>query len=103
MKKIIYYIIIPILLFSCTSTEQVDLVIHNAKIYTVNDAFDVEEAMVIKDGKIVEIGPEHEIMNKYQSAKKIIDAKKKPIFPGFIDAHCHFVGYALQLNKVDLV
>ncbi len=103
MKKNTLYILSLIILYSCTPTEQIDLVVHNAKIYTVNDAFDIEEAMAIKDGKILEIGPEHEIMNKYHNATKIIDAQKKPIFPGFIDAHCHFVGYALNLNQVDLV
>lgn len=103
MKKWLLYLIAIIFLNNCTPPEQADLVIHNALIYTVNDAFDITEAMAIKDGKIIEIGPEHEIMNKYHSANEYIDAKKKPIFPGFIDAHCHFVGYALQKNRVDLV
>ena len=96
------FIILSFTLFACSQTKQADLIIHNAKIYTVNDAFDIAEAMVIKDGKIVDIGPEHEIMNKY-SAEKIIDAKQQAIFPGFIDAHCHFLGYGLGKKKVNLV
>ncbi len=91
-----------LLLTNCSQTEQADLIVHNAKIYTVNDLFDIAEAMVIKDGKIIAIGPEHEILNKY-AAREVIDAKKQPIYPGFIDAHCHFIGYALNLKKVDLV
>lgn len=93
-----------LLLFSlsCSNTEQADLIVHNAKIYTVNETFDVAEAMVITNGKIIAIGAENEILNKY-SATKIIDAKKSPIYPGFIDAHCHFVGYALSLKEVNLV
>lgn len=87
---------------SCTEKDQADLIVHNAKIYTVNDLFDIAEAMVITDGKIVAIGAEHEIRNKY-NAKETIDAKKQAIYPGFIDAHCHFVGYALNLKKVNLV
>ena len=66
------------LLLGCTETETADLIVHNSKIYTVNDAFDIAEAMVIKDGKIVAIGPEHEIRNKY-NATEIIDARKRPI------------------------
>ncbi|MDB4533308.1 amidohydrolase [Vicingaceae bacterium] len=89
-------------LLSCTNTKEADLIVHNAKIYTVNDAFDIAEAMVITDGKIIAIGPEHEIRNKF-NAKKIVDAKKRPIYPGFIDAHCHFINYALSKNKVNLV
>ena len=95
-------IILTVPLMNCTETEKADLIVHNAKIYTVNDMFDIAEAMVIKDGKILDIGPEHEILNKY-SAHQVIDAKQQAIYPGFIDAHCHFVGYALNLKKVDLV
>jgi predicted amidohydrolase YtcJ len=89
-------------ILSCTNTKEADLIVHNAKIYTVNDAFDIAEAMVITDGKIIAIGPEHEIRNKY-NAKKIIDAKKRPIYPGFIDAHCHFVGYSEEKDRANLV
>lgn len=106
LTKITLLIVFAISLLNCEpkKEEQVDLVIHNAKIYTVNDLFDITEAMAIKDGKIIAIGPENEILNKYQFvAKKVIDAKKRSIYPGFIDAHCHFYGYAQNLKEVNLV
>jgi predicted amidohydrolase YtcJ len=90
-----------LLILGCTATETADLIVHNAKIYTVNNAFDIAEAMVIKDGKIVAIGPEHEIRNKY-NATEIIDARKRPIYPGFIDGNCHFLNYSLNKNRVNL-
>ncbi|MGB0882079.1 MAG: amidohydrolase [Vicingaceae bacterium] len=104
MKQLLNFFLgfLIILLASCSKTEQADLIVHNAKIYTVNDLFDIAEAMVITDGKIIAIGAEHEIRNKY-NATKTIDAKKQTIFPGFIDAHCHFVGYSLNLKQVNLV
>jgi predicted amidohydrolase YtcJ len=105
MKNLLILSSLVLTLFSCGEpTNQVDLLVHNAKIYTVNDLFDVSEAMVISEGKVVAIGPENEILNKYKGAAiKIIDAKQKVIYPGFIDAHCHFVGYAKNLNQVNLV
>jgi len=100
----LFFILLTILSCNSSPKEQADLIVHNAKIYTVNDLFDVADAMAIKDGKIIAIGPENEILNKYQfDAKEIIDAGKKPIYPGFIDAHCHFVGYAQNLKQVNLV
>lgn len=87
---------------SCQQSENADLLIHNASIYTVNNAFDIEEAMAIKDGKIIAIGPNNELKNKY-TARQIIDAKLKPIYPGFIDAHCHFLPYGNTFFEVDLV
>ena len=102
MRKFILFILVLPLLMACQKFKKADIVVHNAKIYTVNDAFDIAEAMAIKDGKVIAIGPEHEIRNEYD-ADQYVDAKMKYIYPGFIDAHCHFVGYALNLNRVDLV
>lgn len=87
---------------ACRENAQVDLIVRNGTIYTVNDLFEVAQAMAIKDGKIVAIGPENEILNKYY-ATEVVDAEKKAIYPGFIDAHCHFVGYAKNLLEVNLI
>ncbi|MBT5977874.1 MAG: amidohydrolase family protein, partial [Flavobacteriales bacterium] len=81
---------------------EVDTIIHNATVYTVNGEFNIYEALAIDSGIIVAVGPEHEIMNAYQSAQTI-DAKGRPIYPGFIDAHSHFLGYGLQLQRLNLV
>jgi predicted amidohydrolase YtcJ len=91
------------ILFSCSSSkkEKVDLLIHNAVIYTVDSTFSVQEAMVVRDGKILATGTDEEIFKLY-SATDTLDVQKKTIFPGFIDAHCHFVAYGLGLNRVDL-
>ena len=87
---------------SCYYTETADILIHNAKIYSVNNNFDVFEAMAIKDGKIIDLGPNNELKNRYES-KEIIDAQLRTIYPGFIDAHCHFLWYGNTFNEVDLV
>lgn len=57
--------------------------------------------MAINHGKILAVGTDEEIKTKYNSST-ILDANKKTIFPGFIDAHCHFVGYGLGLQRADL-
>jgi predicted amidohydrolase YtcJ len=101
LKTLAFFVLIASI-SSCTESEQIDLIVHNAKIYTVNDDFKIAEAMAIHDGKIIAIGAENEILNKYLG-NNMIDAKKRPVYPGFIDAHCHFLGYALSLKKVDLV
>lgn len=96
--------IIAVLLFtaaSCMKGKSVDLIIHNARIHTMDESNSVVEAMAIKDGKVVETGPERQIMNKY-SAEEYIDAGKKDVFPGFTDAHGHMMSYARQLLSADL-
>ena len=91
-------------LVSCAGLqkEHVDLIIHNATVYTVDETFSKEDALAVRDGKIIAVGPEHEIMNKYQSLQTI-DVKHQFVYPGFIDGHCHFVGYGLSLQTVNLV
>ncbi len=89
-------------LSSCKFRQKADMIIHHAKIYTVDEKFSVAEAMALRDGKIIAIGKNDDILKEYES-DVAEDAKGKIIFPGFIDAHAHFVGYALSLQKVNLV
>jgi predicted amidohydrolase YtcJ len=81
--------------------KQADLILHNATIYTVDDAFSTYEAIAIKDGKVLALGTEREILNEYD-APQVIDCGKKFIYPGFIDGHCHFLGYGRTLQEVNL-
>lgn len=102
MKKLLLLFVISIAVVSCKQQEKVDLIVANANVYTVNSNFDKAESFAIKDGKFIAIGTNKEIQDKYTSSK-IIDAKNKAIYPGFIDGHCHFYGLGLQQQKVNLV
>jgi len=82
--------------------ESVDLVIHNARIHVMDDQNTIHEAIAIRDGVIVEVGPERQILNKY-SAEEYIDAETKDIYPGFTDAHAHILSYARLKISIDLV
>jgi predicted amidohydrolase YtcJ len=80
---------------------KVDLIIHNAKIYSIDNNYKVYEAMAIKDGEIVELGPERQILNKYRS-EETIDANGKDIYPGLTDAHGHILSLMEQKLNLDL-
>ena len=100
MRKFIYFIFTIFILTSCQQ-QKVDLIVTNATIYTVDDAFNKAEAFAVKDGKFVAVGSSAEITNKYK-ATELIDAKGQTLVPGLIDAHCHFFRFGLQLQKVSL-
>jgi len=87
--------------FSCTSKQQADLIVHNALVYTVDSSFGTAEAIAIKDGKIVAVGNNDSILKAFE-AKEMVDAKGQALYPGFIDAHAHFLGYGQSLFAVDL-
>ncbi len=96
------FAILVVLLCSSCINQRVDLVVHHAQIYTVNEAFATAEAMAVQDGKIVAVGTNDEILKNYQ-ADSVVDAKGATIYPGFVDAHAHFLGYGQSLYAVDLM
>lgn len=100
MNRLLSLIAIIVLLSGC-SKPKADLVIYNAKIYTVNNKFDIEEAMAVKDGKILAVGSTADIRKQFAGTEEL-DANGKTIYPGFIDAHAHFYGYGESLQSADL-
>ena len=101
MKKIVILPLILILLSCNSNKEQADLLVKNAKIYTVNSTFDIVDAFVVKDGKIIEIGASEALAIKYSSSETF-NAEGKTIVPGLIDAHAHLYNLGLYLQNVDL-
>ena len=71
------------------------------ELYTIDDRNSTHEAIAINNGKIIAIGKNNQILNKYKG-KEILDVQGEVLFPGFIDSHCHFLEYGLQANMIDL-
>lgn len=69
-----------------------DLILFNGKIVTVDDAFSIREAIVVKDGRIVAVGG-NELRNRYAAARTI-DLKGRMVMPGFHDTHVHLGGHS---------
>lgn len=90
-----------LLLTGCFHSQTADLVVHNAKIHSLDENGSTHQAMAIRDGRIIELGPERQILNRYK-AKEHYDAQGRSVYPGFIDGHCHFFGYGLNKQKADL-
>lgn len=79
----------------------VDLIVRNAVIYTADSAFTLHTTMAVDRGKIVAVGDDITINDAYQS-DSVLDATGKAVYPGFIDPHSHFYGYALNHQYADL-
>ena len=92
-------------MYGCNfKSRKADLILHNAVALTCDGSpqHATPMAIAIVDGRIVATGAERAILNSY-SAEEKIDLQQAVIYPGFIDAHTHFTGYALSLLNVDLV
>lgn len=99
--KLFYVTIALVFIAACSQKQAVDMMVFNAKIYTVDDDFSIVDCMVIHEGKIIAIGNFNELINYYVPRVKY-DAGKKYIYPGFIDAHCHFVSFIKSYDEVAL-
>jgi len=98
--RIAFSFIISFLLFTSCSSNDADLIIHNATIYTVNESFETATAVVVKDGKFIAVGGE-DLLNQYK-ARSVVNLNGFSVYPGFIDAHCHFYNFGLLQEQLDL-
>ncbi len=91
------------IIFSCNEKKQeMDLIIYNATIYTVDPSFTKAESAAVKDGRFIATGSNKEIARKY-IAGTTLDMEGRFVYPGLIDPHCHFYGYGYSLINADLV
>jgi predicted amidohydrolase YtcJ len=102
MKNFLFIFLFGILISSCNTPEdEIDLLVVNAKVYTVDNGFSTAEAFAVHEGRFIAVGSSEELQEKYK-ALRTVDALGKAVVPGFIDAHAHFYLYGLQLQTVDL-
>lgn len=100
MKKLLP--LLCLFAFACKQKEfNADLLVKNAVVYTVDSSFSVADAFVVNSGKIVAVGKADALEEKY-TAREVVDAEGKAVYPGFIDAHAHFYNYGLGLQEVSL-
>lgn len=100
MKVIYSPLVFLLVLISACSSHNADLILYNGRIYTLNDSFEIVSTMVIKDGRFIAVGDD--ILTKKYSAPSTLDLQGMPVYPGFIDAHCHFYQLGLVQEQVDL-
>ena len=90
-------------LLSCGQGPGADLILINGNIHTMNENKDSVQALAIKNGKIVALGKNQDIMNLNTENTKVIDLEGKQVLPGFTDAHIHPVSGGLAFLECGLV
>ena len=84
------------------SKPTADLIITNAKVWTVDKANPTAQAVAVLGDRIIAVGSNADVEVLQGPATKVIDAGGKLLLPGFNDAHVHFVSGGLQLDSVQL-
>ncbi len=83
-------------------TETADLIIHNARILTMDDESPRAEAIAIAGNRILAIGGNAEILPLAKEGARIIDAGGATVLPGFNEAHMHIFGGSVGLGELSL-
>ncbi len=80
--------------------QTADLVVKNAKIYTVDAKNPRATAIAVRNGKIAAVGNDLKALEGPKT--RILDAKGATIVPGLIDSHGHLEGLGSSLEILDL-
>ncbi len=102
MRSIPVLVIVLFMGVACNPKQEVDMLVFNANVYTVNDDFPKACCFAVDNGKIIEVAENADLFEKYTS-KVLRDVKGRTVIPGIIDAHCHFYRLGLNQQVVDLV
>jgi predicted amidohydrolase YtcJ len=78
-------------LVACQSqgSTSADMVMRNGYVYTVDGKESVQQAVAVKDGKIVYVGSDEGVAGYIGQQTQLIDLAGRMLMPGFIDAHMH--------------
>src|SRR5262245_53771676 len=72
-----------------------DLIVHDGKIVTVDHAFSIHEAMAVREGRIVKLGSDAEVLELRGPKTDVVNLRGRTVMPGLIDSHVHPVDAAL--------
>lgn len=103
--RIILTLLTGMILLSCGDSDlpEADLIIKNGIVATVDSLNTITEAVAIKNGLILAVGTNNEILKYRGDSTKIIDANENFVMPGFIDSHAHFLGIGKSKLILDLM
>ena len=103
MKKKYFLLCINIILtLTGCESKHADRVIHNGTIYTMSDYNPIAETVIVKDGKIMNVGNQINYRSYIGEKTKILDLNGATMIPGFIEGHGHFMGLGYAKMRLDL-
>ena len=85
------------------NAEVADTIYHNGTILTIVDERPTAEAVAVRDGIIVAVGPAEEVLKTRGENSEMVDLGGKTLLPGFVDSHGHVYMCGLQATTANLL
>ena len=79
-----------------------DLMLKNASVITMDPAQPRAETVVVRDGKIYQVGGKDLSESGQSAGTRVVDCRGMTLVPGFNDAHCHTFSFIRKLLSIDL-
>src|SRR5438309_3498175 len=79
-------------------SELADLILHNAKITTLDRGNPEAQAVAVRDGRFLAVGSERDIMALAGPDTRRVDLRGRRVIPGLIDSHTHVIRGGLNYN-----
>ena len=83
--------------------QPADLILTNARVYTVDPSRPVAEAMAVRGGRVQFVGSTRGALSFRGGSTQVLDLAGRTVIPGMTDAHAHFLGLGTMLRDVSLV
>lgn len=99
---IVFLLLASLLSSVSVAQDQADTIVLHGHIYTVDAKRPWAEAAAIREGKILAVGSDRQVLRYRGPATKIIDAGGQLVLPGFTDCHVHFLDGSLSLERINL-
>ncbi|MEI6435564.1 MAG: amidohydrolase family protein [Bacteroidota bacterium] len=97
------FLILPLIILACSQpVQKADTIYHNGIILTMEKEGSGAGAVAVKDGKILAVGSEKEIMRYKCDSTMVVDLEGKTMIPGFVDHHSHFISAAISLLSTNI-
>ncbi|MFD0978077.1 amidohydrolase [Tropicimonas aquimaris] len=107
MRTFLTTLALPCVLLACpamTAAQEVaDTIYEGGPILTMDDTAPRAEALAVKDGRILAVGPLAEVMKHQGEATVLRDLEGRALLPGFVDAHGHVMMIGLQALAANLL
>ena len=102
LRLCVSWLVCSVAILSAQAPRPPDLILHNARVYTVDSRNSVADAIAIAGDRIIQVGRNADALALRAASTRVLDMRGATIVPGFHDAHGHVVGLGASLQDVDL-
>ncbi len=89
-----------VLCSSLAFAQEADLILHNAQITTLDTQNPSATAVAIKNGRIIKVGKDSDVLKLKNQSTKVLNAQGRRIIPGINDSHSHYIRGGLAFNAI---